>query len=271
MKSLPKILIGTNALDYATLSNTISVLKGETIIALDTSPNYQTERTIGSILSELRKEKEFNREEFFIQTKLEFIDQCKGQVEKAFYKSLSLLGVEYIDSYLMHWPNPDTFVDDWKILEKIYKQGLVRNIGVCNFRLRHWRKLFDSNIEILPHINQIEIHPLRTCDKLLDFCNTYGINTQAYSPICKMIAPIRDNIILNQLANKYHISIPELILAWHVSRGVSPITKSSTPVRVKNNIESALSISHELKDISAISSLDIDYKYFLESWGCPGF
>lgn len=267
----PKILVGTNSMSQEALMHSVKAQLKFGLAAFDTAPNYKSEGKLGKIIQDAVEKQNARREDFFIQTKLDCIDQINNNVEGAFYKSLKETGLEYLDSYLMHWPYPDTFVDDWKILEKLYKHGLVRNIGVCNFRERHWKKLLDSNIEILPHINQIEIHPLRTCDELLSFCKDRNISVQAYSPICKMLPPISENKILQSLSEKYGKSIPEIILAWHIHRGVAPITKSSKPSRLTQNINSALTLSLSTDDLNSITALNENYKFFVESWGCPGF
>lgn len=268
---MPEIFIGTNGMLYDDLYQISIKLADFGTVAFDTAPNYKMERVVGKIVKNCTSSGMLKRDNFFVQTKLDCIDQINNNVEKAFYTSLEETGLEYLDSYLMHWPYPDTFVKDWKVMEKLNKQGLVRYIGVCNFRERHWRKLLSSNPEIMPHINQIEIHPLRTCDALIDFSKKHDISIQAYSPLCKMIPSIAENNLLINLSKKYHVSIPEIVLAWHISRGVSPITKSSKLNRLIKNITSALSLSIETEDINSISSLNRDYKFFVESWGCPGF
>jgi len=270
-QKFPSILIGTNGMRIEALRDSFCKLSDKYRIGFDTAPNYHSEETIGKIISYQVSSGQHTRENFFVQTKLDVIDQIKGTVEDAFYKSLKLLNVDYVDAYLMHWPNPTTFTEDWKILEKLKKQGLIHHIGVCNFRERHWKKLLDSNIEIIPEINQIEIHPLRICESIIDFCNKQGIVTQAYSPICKMLPPISQNPTLIEISQRYNVSIPELILAWHVSRGVAPITKSSRLERLLSNIQSALTLKIDNSDIVEINRLDQDYKFFVESWGCPGF
>lgn len=267
---LPQVMMGTNGMDFDTLLSICKAAVDNACNAFDTAPNYVSEQYLGDVIKRLGSEYGINRDQLFIQTKLDWKDQMNKCVEGAFYNSLNRLGLEYIDSYLMHWPYPDTFVSDWKILEKLYKSGVVKSIGTCNFLQRHWDKLLASNIEILPHINQIELHPLRTCDDLLAFCKKHNILTQAYTPICKMLPPIKDNKVLNDLSEKYQTSVPKLILAWHVSRGVVPITKSTKPRRVKDNL-SCVELNISSKDLTLITSLNEDYKFMVESWGCPGF
>lgn len=267
---LPQVMMGTNGMDFDTLLSICKAAVDNACNAFDTAPNYVSEQYLGDVIKRLGSEYGINRDQLFIQTKLDWKDQMNKCVEGAFYNSLNRLGLEYIDSYLMHWPYPDTFVSDWKILEKLYKSGVVKSIGTCNFLQRHWDKLLASNIEILPHINQIELHPLRTCDDLLAFCKKHNILTQAYTPICKMLSPIKDNKVLNDLSEKYQTSIPKLILAWHVSRGVVPISKSTKPGRVKDNL-SCVELNISSEDLTLITSLNEDYKFMVESWGCPGF
>lgn len=267
---LPSIMLGTNGMEYSTLHDVCIAAYNEGCYAFDTAPNYKSGQFLGKVIKSLNNEFGIKREQLFIQTKLDWKDQMNGKVEEAVLKSLNILGLEYIDSYLMHWPYPKTFVQDWKLLEKFHHDGLVRYIGTCNYRERHWKMLLDSDIEIIPHINQIEIHPLRTCNTLLEFCKKNSIVTQAYTPICKMLPPIAENATLLSLSEKYKCSIPQLVLAWHIHRGIIPINKTTKPTRIKENF-SCTEIHIDIDDIDKITSLNEDYKFMVESWGCPGF
>jgi len=267
---IPSTVLGTNYMDYPRLKEVVKAAFQSGCFALDTSPNYASEKLLGRILKELEEELGIKREQYFIQTKLDWNAQIEGRVVESFENSLNVLGLGYIDSYLLHWPYPDFFVKDWKTLENLYESGATKSIGVCNFRFRHWEELFKSDIRILPHINQIEIHPYRVCEELIKFCENYSIVTQAYSPTCSMIEPIVNDDILNQLANKYNVSLVQLILKWHNQRGIIPVSRSTNPLRVVQNFDiENFRISHS--DMCLINSLDRDYKYIVESYGCPGF
>lgn len=268
--SIPVVMVGTNGMDYLILKSVVTAAISRGFFAFDTAPNYISEIYLGRVIKELMLEYGYVREDFFVQTKLDWKDQINNNVEGAFKLSLERLGLEYVDSYLMHWPYPDYYIKNWRQMEEFYISGEAKSIGVCNFRERHWSCFFSSDIKVIPHISQIEIHPLRTCTTLLEFCKSKGIVTQAYSPICKMIPQIRDNELLNQLSLKYTCSIPQLILKWHMQRGCVPISKSTNPLRLISNLDCfSLEISEE--DMNYINTLNQDYKFMIESWGCPGF
>ena len=270
--NMPQVMVGTNGLSYETLCGDIDALVPETeLVAIDCAPSYGTEERIGKAVRRNMEKYGTARSKFFLQTKLDAVDQLAGRVEEAFARSLERMQVDYLDSYVMHWPNPTTFVKDWVTMISLKKSGRVRHIGVCNFRMRHWKQLIDSDPEELPEINQIEIHPLNTCDEMLAYCTSMGVKLQAYTSLCKMLPPISKNKQLEDMSDKYGCSISELVLAWHVTRGVAPITKSSKPERLKKNILSSLSLKISSEDMKTITSLNQNYRFFLESTGCPGF
>ena len=271
-ESMPQVIVGTNGLSYETLCEDIDALVPETaVVAIDCAPSYGTEDRIGKAVRRNMEEYGTPRSKFFLQTKLDAVDQLAGRVEEVFERSLERMQVEYLDSYVMHWPNPTTFVKDWKTMIRLKRSGRVRHIGVCNFRMRHWKRLLDSDPEELPEINQIEMHPLNTCDEMVAYCNAMGVKLQAYTSLCKMLPPISKNRQLEDMSAKYGCSISELVLAWHVTRGVAPITKSSKPERLKKNVRSSLTLKISADDMRQITALNKDYRFFLESTGCPGF
>lgn len=267
---MPMFIFGTNMLSKQMLYDVVKKALEEGCRAFDTAPNYPSSVWLGEIFRDLLIELNIKREELFIQTKLDWLDMQNNRIHDSFYEMLKTMQLEYVDSYVMHWPQPDTYVSSWKEMEKLYKKGLVKNIGTCNFLLRHWDIFFRSDIEIVPQINQIELHPLRTCENLVDFCSSKGIVTQSYSPLCKMLQPIKESLVLKELSFKYKCTIPTLILAWHICRGVVPINKTTKSSRIVDNI-TCLSLNLENEDVLKISKLNQDYKLIVESIACPGF
>jgi methylglyoxal/glyoxal reductase len=267
---LPPFVLGTNYMEYPVLKQAVKASLKAGCFAFDTAPNYVSEKILGRILRELQDELGISRETYFVQTKLDWNSEISGKVLDSFDHSLKILELEYIDSYLIHWPYPDFYVKDWLILEQLYDSGRVRSIGVCNFHRRHWDILLNSDIRILPHINQIELHPLRICKDLVEYCGSLGIITQAYSPTCSMIKPIIEDEILNQLASKYNVSLVSLILRWHYQRGIIPVSRSTNPDRILANFNIGGFLISD-SDVDLINGLDMDYKFIVESFGCPGF
>ena len=267
-----RLIFGTgvsSSKDYDGLKKVIRSAMESGILAFDTAPSYGTEEVLGRILKELSDEMEIGREKLFIQTKIDAwqMQESDGNIEKYVEFAMKLLGVDYIDSLLIHWPVPEYFNKTWESFEKLKNDGVVRKTGICNIRLRHLKKYEEQGM--LPNIIQIERNPLRTCEKEIDFCHNHGIEVQAYSPLCKMDERLRNSRILKAVSQKYGKSLGQTVLRWHIDTGVTPVFTSKKPERVKEYSGiSDFKLSGE--DIRKISSMNIDYKMYLESVPCPG-
>ncbi len=194
---------------------------------IDTAAFYGTEEAIGIAL----KESYVKREEIFLVTKL--WNDCHGyeNTMKAFNESIKRLGVDYLDLYLIHWPNelnPDT----WRALEDLYTEGKVKAIGVCNFKIGHLEEL-KKTAKIMPMTNQIEIHPGCTQKDMVEYCQENNIQLVAWGPI--MRGKVLTEPIMIELSKKYNKTIPQITLRWHIQNGIIPIPKSSNEDRIKEN------------------------------------
>lgn len=266
----PIVIFGTSGLSTYSIDDIIDRLNESNLIAIDTAPNYvSAEIAIGNKIQRLLNEGA-ERENIFIQTKIDWQDIIKVGIQTAINNSLKRLQVDYIDSLLLHWPFPDIFIEAYKQMEHAYEDGIAKQIGVCNFKLRHFDMLLNGGISIKPMINQIEIHPFNICSDIVNWCNDQHIQVQAYTPLLKMIPKVSENPILDTLAKKYGVSIPQIIYAWNRSRNIIPVTKTSNSKRV-DDILKAFNIAIAEEDLTQISSLNEDYKFMLESWGCPGY
>lgn len=214
---------------------------------IDTASFYGNEVGVGKGI----KDSGIKREEIFLVTKLWNDDHGYENTIKAFNKSLEKLQVEYIDLYLIHWPNKLN-AETWRAFEYLYKIGKVKAIGVCNFKIGHLEEL-KATAEIMPMVNQVEIHPLSSKDTMLDYCNKNNIQLVAWSPI--MRGKIFSNELIIALAEKYKKTIAEVILRWHIQRGVIPIPKSSNEERIKENID-VFDFEISKEDMDIIDSLD---------------
>lgn len=194
---------------------------------IDTASFYGNEYGVGKGI----KESGIDRSDIFLVTKLWNDDHGYDNTIEAFNKSLKTLQVDYIDLYLIHWPNKLN-TDTWRAFENIYKSGKVKAIGVCNFKIGHLEEL-KKNAKIMPMINQVEIHPLNNKGDMLSYCNENSIKLMAWSPI--MRGKLFSNEVMVSLAEKYNKTISEIILRWHIQRGVIPIPKSSNEQRIKEN------------------------------------
>lgn len=238
--------------------------------AFDTARDYGNEDIVGRVLKECLEEQGLNRNDIFITTKIGNSQQILGNIEEQINISLKNLQTDYIDCWLMHWPYPDYYINTYRKMEKVYKEGKARAIGLANYRVRHFQKLIESGIEVIPHCVQFEHHPLRVAFDIQKFCKDHNIAIQAYSPLCRMIHPIKESPILNSIANRHNKSIGQVILRWHYQHNTIPCFKSVKPERLAENFD-IWNFELSEQDIKLINSMDIDYKYHLESASCPGY
>ncbi|TVP82208.1 MAG: aldo/keto reductase [Alkalicoccus sp.] len=198
--------------------------------SIDTASFYGNEEGVGKAV----KESGIPREEIFITTKVWNDDQGYDNTMKAFEISRSKLGVDVIDLYLIHWPVDGLYKETWRALEDLYKRGLVRAIGVCNFLPHHFEKL-KSTAEVTPMLNQVEFHPWLTQPELMAYCQENNIQLEAWSPLTR--GRKLDDPVLNVIAAKYNKTPAQVILRWNVQEKVVTIPKSVTPVRIKENAD----------------------------------
>ena len=196
---------------------------------IDTSAYYNNEHLIRRGI----RWSKVPREELFIITRASNQQQWSGDIRGALLGSLRALGTDYVDLYMFHWPVPDVFENTWKQMEELYKEGLVKAIGVANCHKHHLEKI-EKISTITPMVNEFEIHPLFSQNDLVDYCQQRGIVPIAYTPIGRYHHKLIENETLKSLASKYGKTIPQIILRWHTQRGTPAIPRS---MRVKNVID----------------------------------
>jgi len=214
------------------------------------------------------------RENVVIATKLMLHGFSFGSVYKTIRNhlegSIDRLQTDYVDLWLMHWPYPDYYIDTWHKMEKVYKSGKVRAIGMANYRIRHFEHLFNEGVEIMPHCVQFELHPMRTAEDIVAYCRERNIAIQAYSPLCRMIKKIRESKELQEIAARHQKSVAQVILRWHIQNHTVPVFKSLKRHRLKENFD-IFDFQLSESEMAQVASLDEDYKYHLESASCPGY
>lgn len=269
---MPLMAIGTNWMSYKELYPIVKAGLQAGFRAIDTARDYGNEDVVGAVVKDVLLDLGMKREDIFITTKIGNSQQINGNIEEEINISLNNLQTDYVDLWLMHWPYPDYYMKTWhKMIDVYEKTNKIRAIGVANYQLRHFEKLLSSNPNVIPMVNQMEYHPLRTVNKLKEYMDTHGIVLQAYAPLCRLIAPLREAEILKTLALKYNKSLAQIILRWHIQQNnVMPIFKSYKTSRFSENID-IFDFNLTDKEIAAISDLDINYKYHLESSSCPGY
>jgi 2,5-diketo-D-gluconate reductase A len=217
---------------------------------IDTATLYANEAQVGEGV----RGSDVAREDIFITTKVWNSDQGFDSTLRAFDTSMGLLGLDYLDLYLIHWPAPtqDRYVDTWRALERLRGEGRVRSIGVSNFHPHHLQRLFDET-DIVPVVNQIELHPWLPQTEARIFHKKHGIVTEAWSPLAR--GGILGNPTLDLLAEKHGVSVAQVILRWHVQLGNVVIPKTVTPSRIAENID-VFGFELDDVDLAAIATLE---------------
>lgn len=268
-----KIMFGTGASSVKNkkdLKLLITEAILDEIMSFDTAPSYGTEAILGECLSECINELNLQRHQLFIQTKIDAwqMMESKQKIKSFVLTALEKLKVEYLDSLLIHWPVPECFEKTWEVFVELKQDGLVKNIGVCNVRLRQLLSYLEMGVK--PDIVQIERNPLRICEKEVQYCKDHDIWIQAYSPLCKMHDDIKSSMVLSALAQKYERNIGQIVMRWHIETGVTPVFTSTKSTRIKE-YSSLFDFSLERKEVEKINMMNKDYKMFLEACACPGF
>jgi diketogulonate reductase-like aldo/keto reductase len=215
---------------------------------IDTAAAYRNEAGVGAAL----KASGIAREDVFLTTKLRNGEQSNPI--KAFEDSCRALGVDVVDLYLIHWPVPsqDQYVPAWQSIEKLYGDGRIRAIGVSNFLPDHLDRLLGAS-EVVPAVNQIELHPTFQQRELAAKCRSHGIAVEAYSPLGQG-RDLNSGTVL-ALASKYDATPAQIVLAWHLGRGNVVIPKSTRKERIRENLASA-AIQLTEDELSAIDGLE---------------
>ncbi|MGD6857451.1 aldo/keto reductase [Bacillus infantis] len=198
--------------------------------SIDTAAIYGNEEGVGQAI----KESGAPREDLFITTKVWNSEQGYDSALAAFDESLSKLGLEYVDLYLIHWPVKGKYKDTWRALEKLYKDGRVRAIGVSNFHVHHLEDLLET-AEIVPMVNQVEYHPHLAQLELREFCKQKGIQLEAWSPLKQ--GQLLDEPVITEIAEKHKKSPAQIILRWDLQNEVITIPKSVKEHRIIENAD----------------------------------
>lgn len=231
---------------------------------IDTAQNYKNESSVGKAL----KDSKIKRSEVFITSKLQITRYGKNNTKKAVLKSLEDLCVDYIDLYLMHWPSQsyEMNLETYKALEDMQKEGYIRSIGVSNFQIHHLEHLLPY-VDIKPVMNQIELHPGLSQNKLVDFCNLNNILVTSYGPFMKLEA--FNMPIIKDFANKYHKTPAQICIRYLIDRDIVVIPKSVHTNRIEENFDV---FDFELKkdDVNKIIDANLGKRVYLDPDNRPG-
>jgi 2,5-diketo-D-gluconate reductase A len=201
---------------------------------IDTAEMYGNEREVGEAV----RGSGLDRAEVFVTSKLSNAFHRPDDARRAFDETLSELGSDYVDLFLIHWPLPTRydgdFVSTWKTLEEFRGDGRARSIGVSNFQVDHLEQLA-SETEVVPAVNQIELHPYLLNEEVRAYGEAHGIATQAWSPIAQ--GEVLDDPVVTGIAEALGRTPAQVVLRWHIQRGNIVFPKSTTPERIRENFQ----------------------------------
>ena len=228
---------------------------------IDTAQGYGNEESVGQAV----KESGLNREDIFITSKLTNSVRGYSETLSAFHESLRKLGTDYMDLFLIHWPRPVSFRNDWeaqnaqswRAMEDLYREGKVRAIGISNFHPHHIEALLKT-ATVAPMVNQIRLAPGDTQDEVVSFSREKGMLLEAYSTLG--VGKVFEVPQMKDLARKYGKSIAQIAIRWSLQRGYLPLPKSVTPARIRENTE-VFDFRLEDADVELIAGLK----------GCVGY
>ncbi|KAH8108095.1 Aldo/keto reductase [Cristinia sonorae] len=245
---------------------------------IDTAFAYQNEESVGQAI----RNSGIPRDQIYLVTKL--YDIHHGSVQEGLEISLKQLGVDYVDLYLMHWPqarDPNTgkvlqpnehpnFVETWKAMEQLLDTGKVKSIGVSNFSRKNLEVLLPQ-AKVIPAVNQIELHPLLPQLDLLEFCREQKIVVTAYSPLGQGHPDLITHAVLKDIALRLGgVTTAQVIMGWFVKKGIVAIPKSSNPARLRENITYADISADDEAQVDAIHRVPGMHRTLLMKYHEPG-
>ena len=223
---------------------------------IDTAALYNNEEQVGAAIAASG----IPREELFITTKLGNPDHKSGEVVAAFDLSLTKLGLDYVDLYLIHWPMPanELYVQAWRQFERFYGEHSARAIGVSNFLVPHLETLLAAT-DIVPAVNQVELHPIFQQRELHDFAAEHGIAIEAWGPLGQGKYDLFGMSAIQEIAAAHGKSSAQVVIRWHLQAGNIVIPKSNSRERMRENFE-VFDFELTTAEMAAIAALDEDHR-----------
>lgn len=256
---LPALGMGTWPMDDSQAADAVATAVEVGYRLFDTAENYGNETGVGEGI----RRSGIARSEVVITTKFNKQWHSREGVRKAFSESAQRLGTEYIDLLLVHWPNPgqDQFVEAVQGIADLLEEGMVRGVGVSNFKPEHLQRLADAGL--VPDLNQIQVDPRHIREASRQANNRLGIVTESWSPLGRGEGLLHDPSVTD-LARKYGKNPAQIVLRWHVQQGLVPIPKASSRAHLEENL-AVFDFVLEDSEIAALSALDTGEAGILDS------
>jgi 2,5-diketo-D-gluconate reductase A len=250
-RSIPQLGIGTFPLSDDEVSGLVVTAIEAGYRHIDTAAAYKNEAGVGEGI----RRSGFARDELFVTTKLDNPMHAGEDPLRAAEVSLRKLGLDYLDLYLIHWPMPaeDNYVSAWRQLVRLREEGLVRSIGVSNFRPAHLDRLHtETGVE--PAVNQIQVNPVVSHPELRSYNAEHGIVTESWAPLGSGSELLGDER-LAAVARKHERTVGQIVLRWHLELGLVVIPKSANPERIRQNA-ALFDFALDTEDLQAVAALD---------------
>ncbi|PLS30494.1 glyoxal reductase [Bifidobacterium margollesii] len=216
---------------------------------IDTAMIYGNEASVGAAIAKSG----VKRRDVFLTTKLWNDDIRRHRAKEAFEESLDRLGTDYVDLYLIHWP-ADGWQEAWEAMSELYEDRRVRAIGVSNFQIHHLEELAAIS-DVRPAVDQIESSPQFGNDEVIDYCGSHGIAVEAWSPLGGTGGSLLSDPVLAEIGAKYGKSAAQVVIRWHLQRGVIVLPKSTHEQRIRENID-VFDFELSAEDMAAVDALE---------------
>ncbi len=254
--SIPQIGFGVFKVDPAVTQATVERALEIGYRHIDTATAYGNETEVGQAIAASG----IPRDELFVTTKLRNDHQAAGDVGGAFHRSLDMLGLDYVDLYLIHWPMPAVgkFVETWQQFERFYAGGQAKAIGVSNFLIEHLEQLLAAT-DVVPAVDQVELHPRFQQRELRAYLDQHGIKAEAWAPLGQGRFAVDEFAAITDAAQAHGVMPAQVILRWHLQEGIIAMPKSTSPEHQRANLDI---MSFELSDaeMAAIRALDTGHR-----------
>ena len=248
--SIPAIGLGTSGLNGQVAIDAIVSATVEGYRLIDTAYNYGNEDVVGEAI----RRTDVDRSDLVITTKLPGRHHGFDETLASFEESRKRLDLDWVDLYLIHWPNPrvDKYLESWRAMISLREKGLVRSIGVSNFTPPMLTRLIDET-SVAPVVNQVELHPYFPQEELRAFHDEYEIRTESWSPLGKRSRLLQEPVV-TAIAEEHGVTPAQAVLRWHVELETVPIPKSSDAARRRENLD-VFGFTLEPEEVEAISAL----------------